>query len=77
MAANCFHLRGYLEDASSICDFDSSNDSPQLVALKLEILGSMQRPSEMWTLIREVRLILLLLTPALLLACISDSLLYI
>ena len=54
-AARCFHRHGYHEDACSICDLDSSDSGDQLLAIKLEILGSMGQPSEMWTLVHKVQ----------------------
>ena len=55
-AAQSFHLHGYSEDACSICHcVDSATQrSPQLHAVELEILGSMEQPHRIWELINTV-----------------------
>lgn len=54
-AARCFHRHGCHKDACSICELDSSDDGDELLAIKLEILGSMGQHSEMWALVHEVQ----------------------
>lgn len=49
-----FHLRGYSSDACSICQIESAQNSPQLLALQLEILGSLKQLTEMWDIIDQV-----------------------
>ena len=53
-AATSFHSRGYSSDACSICRIESAQNSPQLLALQLEILGSLKQLTEMWDIIDQV-----------------------
>ena len=55
-AAQSFHSHGYSDDACSICHthMDSTHRSPQLLAVELEILGSMKQPDKIQELIDKV-----------------------
>lgn len=52
--AKSFHSHGYSEDACSICHISSTHNSPQLVAMEIEILGAVKQTTNMWKIIDQV-----------------------